>query len=745
MALHAGHCSNRYPLAKAQRDALTHALNMAEGDILAINGPPGTGKTTLVISMVASLWVQAALAGEQPPIVMASSTNNQAVTNILDAFARDIDAGTGPYAGRWIEKVNQFGMYLSSRSRQLDVGDKYIGADFFREMESIDGIAMARDQFMEKARVAFPDLRAPSVSKVVQRLHEELVTKHEILSEVKKAYDNWIRLNTMVQKVLGENHSEALMRFDRAAALSKKRHNNIKRAYLELISHLSSQPIWYDLLRFIPSISKREGVRASIVVKRTLKNIDPHMIWKNVDVLKHALKIKMDSIKVQADKAQVRKRKAHSMIEHLNRAHTQLSLSFKMIASRPGANEPATLEQANTLSDTYVRHELFQIATHYWEGRWLMEVDGKESLLVNQAYQSHPQVVHERWLRRMMLTPCAVSTLFMLPGEMRVLEDNDRNKPTYLYNAIDWLLIDEAGQTLPEIAAASFTLAKRAIAIGDTHQIEPIWSVPKSVDIGNLVQYRVCQGEEEAIDAIRMQGKLASGGNLMAMAQFASRYHYDPDMPKGMFLYEHRRCYNEIIAYCNALSYKNKLIPARGQRSADTRYGNALPAMGYLDVEGVCRLKASGTRYNEEEAKAIVAWIISKQLELEGQYNMPIEKIIGIVTPFTGQVETLRHHCRQAGLDISMASGITIGTVHSLQGAERPIIIFSPTYCKKNNGPFIDSSPSMLNVAVSRAKDSFLFMGDMSLMDSRLSFTPRGLLASFLKRHEANRLCSPDG
>lgn len=31
-----------------------------------------------------------------------------------------------------------------------------------------------------------------------------------------------------------------------------------------------------------------------------------------------------------------------------------------------------------------------------------------------------------------------------------------------------------------------------------------------------------------------------------------------------MYLYEHRRCFNNIIGYCNSLCYHGKLQPKRG-------------------------------------------------------------------------------------------------------------------------------------------------------------------------------------
>jgi superfamily I DNA and/or RNA helicase len=71
---------------------------------------------------------------------------------------------------------------------------------------------------------------------------------------------------------------------------------------------------------------------------------------------------------------------------------------------------------------------------------------------------------------------------------------------------------------------------------------------------------------------------------------------------------------------------------------------------------------------------------------------------------------------------------MTVGTVHSLQGAERLLVIFSPTYSKDSDGGFMDRSPSMLNVAASRAKDNFLVFGDMAISILRTKVHPADCL-----------------
>ena len=50
----------------------------------------------------------------------------------------------------------------------------------------------------------------------------------------------------------------------------------------------------------------------------------------------------------------------------------------------------------------------------------------------------------------------------------------------------------------------------------------------------------------------------------MQVAQFNSHYQYDPKFERGMYLYEHRRCFNNIIDYSNSLCDHGKLQPKRG-------------------------------------------------------------------------------------------------------------------------------------------------------------------------------------
>lgn len=363
------------------------------------------------------------------------------------------------------------------------------------------------------------------------------------------------------------------------------------------------------------------------------------------------------------------------------------------------------VNEAERQADLEIRFKLFLHTTHYWEGRWLLAMEDDLAEIVKNSSKEKPgkKTAIPRWHRRMMLTPCAVATFASLPGKLEFSEKHaDKFTTDYLWNFIDLLIVDEAGQVLPEAAAASFSLAKKALIIGDTQQIEPISSIPTSVDIGNITASGLLNDtqNEDALNALAERGIMSTSGSAMHLAQEACRISPFPELKKGLYLFEHRRCYDEIISYCNELCYNGALRPMRGPAPNPS----LLPAIGYLHIDGRA-ISSGNSRINPMEANTIAEWLSAKRTELEKAYGRRLEEIVAVITPFSSQVRTLRMACQRQKISASGASGMTIGTVHSLQGAERPIVIFSPVYTKHADGGFIDSSPSMLNVAVSRAKD----------------------------------------
>ena len=174
-----------------------------------------------------------------------------------------------------------------------------------------------------------------------------------------------------------------------------------------------------------------------------------------------------------------------------------------------------------------------------------------------------------------------------------------------------------------------------------------------------------------------------------------------------------------------------------------------LPKMGYFFVETDKSKKVGTSRINTNEAVHIANWILKnaetifeyyKQLAKNDNKNpddVDLSKIIGIITPFKEQVKEIKNVLKKI-LPENLFNKVTFGTVHTFQGGERKIIIMSTTYGHKDGCFFIDHKKNLMNVAVSRAEDSFLVFGDINcLKDERTS--PSGLLKEYIVGNCINR------
>ncbi|EHT4138013.1 ATP-binding protein [Escherichia coli] len=734
-----GHSGDKFPLAKAQRDALSHFLDARHGDILAVNGPPGTGKTTLVLSIIATQWARAALEKSEPPVIIATSTNNQAVTNIIEAFGKDFSQGSGAMAGRWLPELKSFGAYFPSSSRKAEAAKKYQTEDFFNQVESKEYVEDALLFYLEKAKAAFPEKECSSPEKVIELLHGQLAAKSEQLIRLNATWQTLSQVRA-ARELIANDIEQYLDNLNKLLSGQEQKITLLKSAKTEWKKYRAGESLIYSLFSWLPAVRSKRQYQIQLFLEDKLGALiagnqwsDPETIERNIDGLLNSAEREQTTYRQQIDSAHEIILKEQQAVQEWQRL--ALDLGYE-------GDEELSFSLADELADTQIRFPAFLLTTHYWEGRWLMDMASIDDLQ-EEKKKKGAKGGTARWQRRMKLTPCVVMTCYMLPGNMQISEHKGQRKfeKSYLYDFADLLIVDEAGQVLPEVAAASFALAKKALVIGDTEQLPPIWSIAPAIDVGNMLAEKILSGstQEEITEkytAIADLGKSAASGSVMKIAQFASRYQYDPELARGMYLYEHRRCYDNIIGYCNTLCYHGKLLPKRGREES-----NLMPEMGYLHIDGKGELASSGSRYNLLEAETIAVWLAENQQNIEAHYGKSLHEVVGIVTPFSAQVSTIKQVLGKQGISTGAnEKSLTVGTVHSLQGAERAIVIFSPVYSKHEDGGFIDSDNSMLNVAVSRAKDSFLVFGDMDLFEVQPASSPRGLLAKYLFESEKNAL-----
>ena len=121
---HWAQMSGEFPLSVSQRETLAMYTDPGSSDIFAVNGPPGTGKTTFLQTVIANRIVHAVLEHpDDPDIIVASSANNQAITNILKDFKIEQPSGDKPVnllTLRWLPGLDTLGLYLSGKDEQKD-------------------------------------------------------------------------------------------------------------------------------------------------------------------------------------------------------------------------------------------------------------------------------------------------------------------------------------------------------------------------------------------------------------------------------------------------------------------------------------------------------------------------------------------------------------------------------------------------------------------------------------------------
>lgn len=752
MKCHCGQMGGDYPLSPSQRESLNNLSELEDGGILAVSGPPGTGKTTLLQSVVANLLTQYAINESEPPIIVASSTNNQAVTNIIDSFGNINRKGIANLEKRWVSVVDSFAVYFPSESKKGKVKEKYqVNNDL---LEKINNPKNVDDSFkcMFKECEEYFGVKFTNIDECSKRIHNELFYIDKLRQNLLNEYSK-IMENTQGKSV--REYIETLEQEIDNISARKNDYEEISNDIRETIERVNSRTEewkigyrnlpWY--LRWFPNfLPFKEIISHWIETFSNYNEFEKVQTITNLDMVLQCYNEYMQSDKEREYEIRNEIIKLEDSISYRKEKILEIKILFKNFEKiiidlkkyKINLNAENILEynlnKLNDLLDTSVRYIEFWLAVHYYECSWLKS----KKLTEKQLDKNIKDIVIEKIKSLSMLCPCMVMTFYMLPNQFKVYMQNERVS-TYLYNHIDLLIIDEAGQISPEIATPSFALAKRAIVVGDEQQIPPVWgTTSKALDIALAIENKVINDIESFVSLEEM-GLNTSQSSVMKLASSSCLYnrHSGCEYERSLFLCEHRRCYNEIIDYCNNLVYGGKLLPLRGRGKEDTKRpidNNCYPVIGYYNIESEKSEKIGSSRINRKEAEYIVEWLEKHFTELYNAYNTK-KDILAIITPFKQQANIIREELKKKmGEDLKY---IDVGTVHTFQGAERKIIIFSTTYGKSENCYFINNNDNLMNVAVSRAKDAFWVFGCYEcLINNGNDNSASGLLAKYIKDNE---------
>ena len=269
--------------------------------------------------------------------------------------------------------------------------------------------------------------------------------------------------------------------------------------------------------------------------------------------------------------------------------------------------------------------------------------------------------------------------------------------------SIPWLFIDEAGQAVPQAAAGALWRCKRAVVVGDPFQIEPVVTTPDAI-IKELGNYFDLKWEQ-----------MDSTLSVQRMADRVNRYGWTMnDDWVGSPLRVHRRCTDPMFSIANEIAYAGMMY--NSTPSASTKL---LMETAFVDVRG--NVEAGCRHYVTAQGEVIRKMILD---EIDRQQALPD---LFVISPFSEIPSKLRSELEKplkaavANLPQQMNDkkvndwlDTHIGTVHTFQGkqAEGVILCLGLDSTKEGAAQWAASKPNLLNVALTRAKLRFVAVGD---------------------------------
>jgi len=323
--------------------------------------------------------------------------------------------------------------------------------------------------------------------------------------------------------------------------------------------------------------------------------------------------------------------------------------------------------------------------------------------------------------KKQALLPDLWSSLFLVvPLVSTTFASMNRMLGKLPLESLGWLLVDEAGQALPQAMAGALLRTQRAVVVGDPIQIQPIVPLPDT-----LIQ-AICR--RFGVDPDIYAAPNASAQTLAdAASDFATEFPTrEGSRTVGVPLLVHRRCSSPMFNVANAVAYSGLMVSAKSMGLSRIR--DVLGPSDWINVEG-----SGEDKWCEAEGEIVLS-LLAKLRQAE------VKPDIYIITPFVIVADRLRQVVRDSQILDGWVeeegwrwSNGRIGTVHTVQGREAEAVIFvlgAPNPAQTGARGWAGWPPNLVNVAVTRAKEALYVIGNRQLwrqagcfqeLDQRLS------------------------
>ena len=674
-----------YSLNNNQKIFNNKALNFLDDEesyIIALNGPPGTGKTTVLQSFIATKTVKSLINNKEelPEIIFGCSATNQAKNNIILGFKHSEihNHSDKPICTRWIQ--------IPTGKNTINEDDEF---NIPENLELDYGVSLAQDASFNFFKF------------VSYMWNNHIILEKMIIDNYNNFIDSELLNHKQIKKLEILNSFFNLKNGTFPSLLNSKNLDDIVSNLLKLLNFNYSKTVYIE-----------EQKNNMILELKNLNNKQKTYEYLN-NLINHDNNIRLKSLSNITDN------------DYL-------------------------INELDDILSSYIDNSLktinFHISMRINEARFVKEL---KEMTEKNIISTSKENIKKKFKVFSLISPIFVSTMHSLSNRIKYFTGIEQSNISF----IDILIIDEAGQISPEVGGLSFLLSKKALVLGDIYQIKPVYNVDNKTD------YAIYKAKElnPQYNEVNFSSYIwnCHSSSIMKIAQSLTPWHQKPNLERGLYLTEHNRCPIEIISFCDEIIYKNELKYSVSSfylsSNGTPKYNNSLLDICFkktsynfnknqvLDLNklflsnqtpwklitntGECLGK--NIRINREEISSILKWIDDNYLSLINKGEKKLNNIIAIITPFKKQAyeinkialnynfKNISEEVKEALFDLTLKNktdNLIIGTVHSLQGAEIPIVLFSNVYGYNDRhiqSTFIDRESSIINVAVSRAKQSF--------------------------------------
>jgi len=580
-------------------------------NIFSVNGPPGTGKTTLLKEIIADTIVKKAkiiadlnstdleimktnttnsyyrnyykIPDELKKIgIIVSSNNNSAVENISKDLPKAEDVLSKDTLTNLFDINEHENIYFTKDSENI-FGDNprtwgLISAPYGKKtnIQKILGILPEKTQKNEDFNFSLgnniPNFK-DAVSIFKEKYEKVLKYREDFNSNIKQFFrnkDEIAEINNSSDQISNlKNKIEYLIEELKKIQDSKEYKDSILKQKREQKSNIENSYSFFTKIA-----NKLAGEKNPKILE----------LNKDIEILNEELiNINKDLRNIENDKNELHKK--IQVLENskkiLKELEEEINMFFKTYSSNE--NDLKLLERCSDLENFYndiinnektqescpwgveefnrLREELFAHSLSLIEAYIVNSKGIKANLKLLKLLLSGENLGYSTEERKNVFKECFHTLNLLIPVLSTTFASVSRAFKDFGENELGIVIIDEAGQATPFSAMGLLYRANRCIIVGDPLQVEPVMTVTSTLIRAIANKYELNKLEKEFNIAGKIFNYTSPSLSIQTLADYANLYYGKiGETEVGCPLVVHRRCLSPMFDISNRISYDDRMI-----------------------------------------------------------------------------------------------------------------------------------------------------------------------------------------